>query len=217
MKTMKYQGAIFDQDGLLFDTEKIYQASWIASAKEQGVDMPVSFPHQFCGKSPAMIGEISRRAYPSLDIKRFCDRAISCAWEFQLKTTPEKKPGLVEMLSFCRANGIKTAVASSSTIKVIEHNLTAAGVRECFDAIACADEVVHGKPAPDIFLLAASKIGIEPSRCVVFEDAFSGIQGANAAGMGAVMIPDVVAPTDEIREICRVYPTLADATDVFTL
>ena len=213
---MKYAGAIFDQDGLLFDTEKIYQTAWLASAKEQGIDMPVEFPHQFCGKHPSVIADITQNIYPSLDKKRYCERAIGSAWEAQMASVPEKKPGVIEMLQYCRENNIRTAVASSSTIKVIEHNLSASGLRQYFDAIACADEVVHGKPAPDIFLLAASKIGIEPARCIVFEDAFSGLDGANAAGMKAVMVPDVVEPTPEIREICNVYANLADAREAFT-
>ena len=133
------------------------------------------------------------------------------AWSRQLVSVPVPKRGLREMLAFCRANGIRTAVASSSPRHVVEHNLTAAAIRDSFDAITTGDEVEHSKPAPDIFLLAASRIGIEPESCCVFEDAFSGICGAVAAGMGAVLIPDQVAPTDEIRAICRVCPDLLAA------
>lgn len=213
--SFRYVGAIFDQDGLLFDTEKIYQRAWVQAAAEQGVDVPLSFPTKFCGLGKALISGIVREAYPQLDIPRYCDRAVRIAWDKQLAGTPIRKPGLLEMLRFCRDNGIRTAVASSSIRPVVLHNLEAAGVSECFDAVVTGEEVANGKPAPDIFLLAASKIGVAPERCCVFEDAFSGLRGAFAAGALPVMVPDLVQPTDEIRSFCRVYPDLALAREVF--
>jgi len=211
----RYAGAIFDQDGLLFDTEKIYQRAWMQAAAEQGVDVPMSFPTKFCGLGKAIISGIVRESYPQLDIPRYCDRAVRIAWDEQLAGTPIRKPGLLEMLRFCRDKGIRTAVASSSIRPVVLHNLEAAGVSEYFDAVVTGEEVVNGKPAPDIFLLAASKIGVSPERCCVFEDAFSGLRGAFAAGALPVMVPDLVQPTDEIRSFCRVYPDLALAREVF--
>ena len=213
---MTLRGAIFDQDGLLFDTEKIYQANWIKSARLQGVEIDRDFPKLFCGLGSAMIAEMSAKAYPALDIQKFCSDAVSMAWNQQLRSIPEMKPGVVEILQFCKANGIMTAVASSSTRKVVEHNLEAAGIAQYFNAIVCGEEVERSKPAPDIFLLAARRIGIPPHQCCVFEDAFSGIKGAHAAGMSAVLIPDQREPTDEILALCRVYPTLRDAIAIFS-
>ena len=80
------------------------------------------------------------------------------------------KTGAVEILGRCRLLGIKTAVASSSPLRQIENNLENAGMENCFDAIVSGDEVERGKPAPDIFLLAAKRIGIPPGECTVFED-----------------------------------------------
>lgn len=210
---MMCKGAIFDQDGLLFDTEAVYQRAWVEAGAAQGVEIPSAFPRRFCGCSPKTIAEIAAAAFPQLDIPRYCREAIDLAWSRQLAGVPAKKPGLDAMLAFCRANGIKTAVASSSTLRVIEHNLAAAGVRDAFDAIATGDEVAHGKPAPDIFLLAARKIGLAPEDCVVFEDAESGIRGAVAAGCRAVMVPDGTVPGDDIRALCRVAPDLAAAIE----
>ena len=80
-----------------------------------------------------------------------------------------------------------------------------------FDAVVTGEQVVKGKPAPDIFLLAAERLGLPPSECVVFEDAPSGILAAKAAGCLPVMVPDRVRPDAAIRAICRVYPSLAVA------
>lgn len=214
---MTFAGAIFDQDGLLFDTEIIYQRAWVEAARELGVEMPADFPQQFCGLGAPRIRAIVAEAYPQLDFAVYGRRAVDLAWTRQLESVPVKKPGMLEMLSFCRENGIKMAVASSSTRKVVEHNLTAAGVREYFDAITTGDEVTRSKPDPDIFLLAAQKIGIDPRRCVVFEDAFSGIRGAHAAGCKPVLIPDQTQPTEEILGICTVFGDLAEARAVFSL
>ena len=208
-----FKGAIFDQDGLLFDTEKIYQESWIQAAAEQGVSVPVEFPRLFCGRSPAAIAEIIQGAYPQLDIPAYCERAVRLAWDRQLAGVPEKKPGLLEMLGFCRERGIKTAVASSSTISVVRHNLESSGVAGYFDAVVTGDEVVNGKPSPDIFLLAAERLGLDARDCCVFEDAPSGIRGAFAAGARPVLIPDQAVPDEETLSICRVYPDLAAARD----
>ncbi|MGN0854008.1 MAG: HAD family hydrolase [Kiritimatiellia bacterium] len=212
---MNYAGAIFDQDGLLFDTEIIYQRAWIEAARARGVAMPAAFPRQFCGLGPARIRALVGETYPQLDAAEYARAAVDLAWRRQLAGVPVKKPGLVEMLTFCRAHGLRTAVASSSPRRVVEHNLAAAGVRDFFDAIATGDEVARSKPDPDIFLLAAARIGVDPCRCVVFEDAFSGICGARAAGCRPVLIPDLLAPTAEIRRLCTVFPDLAAARAVF--
>lgn len=205
---MTIQGAIFDQDGLLFDTERIYQETWIAAGARQGVSIDPAVPRRYSGLGLADIRKIAAAHYPALDLDRYCRDAVDLAWSRQLAETPVPKKGLLEMLEACRAKGIRTAVASSSTLKVVRHNLTAAGVIDFFDAITTGDEVTRHKPAPDIFLLAARKIGVEPTACVVFEDAFSGIRGAVAAGCRAALIPDQTPPTTEIREICRVYDDL---------
>lgn len=214
---MTYRGAIFDQDGLLFDTERVYQEAWIEAGARQGIKIDPAVPRRFSGMGLKHIREIASASYPDLDLDRYCRDAVDLAWTRQLSSVPIPKPGLVEMLEFCRAHGIRTAVASSSTERVVRHNLSAAGVIEYFDAITTGDEVARSKPAPDIFLLAAKKIGLEPRECCVFEDAFSGIRGAVAARCAAVLIPDQTPPDEEIRRICKVYPDLAVARAEFMI
>lgn len=208
------KGAIFDQDGLLFDTESVYQRAWIEAGRRQGVIIDPAVPRRFSGMGRKLIKGIIDAEYPSLDWEEYSKTAIELAWNEQLSSIPPKKPGLIEMLEFCRAHNIKTAVASSSRVHIVRHNLTAAGVIDYFDAITTGEEVVNSKPAPDIFLLAASKIGIDPKDCAVFEDAFSGIRGAYAAKMLPVLIPDQAEPTDEIKKIAKVFKDLSAAIEV---
>jgi HAD superfamily hydrolase (TIGR01509 family) len=174
------KGAIFDQDGLLFDTEVIFEQAWIKAGKEHGLPIDLALTHRF-------------------------------AAETQLAMKPVMKPGVREMLAFCKSRCIRTAIASSSMRHLVDNNLGVTGLTEYFDAVVTGRDVANGKTLPDIFLLAAERIGVPTSDCVVFEDAFTGIRAAHAAGCRPVLIPDRRAPVPEILEICEVYPTLSDA------
>lgn len=188
-------GCIFDMDGLLFDTERIFQDYWRVIAAERGIVLADSFITEITGTS----GEIQK------DCKERVLRHLA-------KDVPVKT-GAVEILGRCRMLGIKTAVASSSPLRQIKNNLENAGMENCFDALVSGDEVERGKPAPDIFLLAAKRIGIPPGECTVFEDSPHGIEGALRAGMKAVMIPDLLPPWEEHRRQIEVYNNLQEAAE----
>ena len=190
---MKYRGFIFDQDGLLFDTEIVYQRAWIEAGRRLGFTIDPALPKRFCGRGRTEIAAFVREEFPSIDVETYLRTGEEIAWSRQLVSVPVPKRGLREMLAFCRANGIRTAVASSSPRHVVEHNLTAAAIRDSFDAITTGDEVEHSKPAPDIFLLAAEGLGLSPEDCIGIEDAAAGIKAIHAAGMRAVGIGDATA------------------------
>ena len=205
------KGAIFDQDGLLFDTEVIFEQSWIKAGEELGLPVTLELTHRLSGCGKKELAAVISEAFQEVDSEAMVECAHRHAAETQLAMTPIMKPGVREILEFCRRHGICTAIASSSMRHLVDHNLKATGLTEFFDAIVTGRDVVNGKPAPDIFLLAAERIGVPPSECVVFEDAFPGIRAAHAAGCRPVMIPDRALPTPEILDICETYPTLTDA------
>ena len=123
-----------------------------------------------------------------------------------------KKPGADEILKYFRQQGIKTAVASSSSRQQIEGNLKKSGLEEYIDVIVSGTEVEHGKPSPDIFLETARRIGCKPQECYVFEDSENGIKAGSAAGCRSIMIPDLFGPSDEVQKMCAgVYLSLSDA------
>jgi HAD superfamily hydrolase (TIGR01509 family) len=122
-----------------------------------------------------------------------------------------QKPGVLELLDTIDQLELKKAVASSSPWEYVERKLTNTGILPRFHVIVSADEVSHGKPAPDIFLKAAELLQENPVNCLVLEDSIAGVKGADAAGMTVIMIPDIVQPTDEIRSVTyRVCDTLHD-------
>lgn len=210
------KGAIFDMDGLMFDTERIYRDTWVLLAGVYKVPHDPAFPKAVCGTSGDHMLEVIRSYYPTADAEAFRDDCLRIVDETVQKEVPVKK-GLFTILEGLKACGVKMAVASSSKPDLIRRNLKNAGVDQFFDAVVSGTEIEHGKPAPDIFLLAAKEIGIAPEECYVFEDSINGIRAGVAAGCRSYMIPDLTEPTDEMREICSgIYEDLDAAWQVIS-
>lgn len=207
------KGAIFDMDGLLFDTERLYRESWIKMAEEFGQTPDPAFPKAISGTSGAFALELIHKHYPAVDPKAFWDSGVARVASLTEKEIP-LKPGARELLTFFRSNGVKTAVASSSPVKMITHNLTAGELLPYFDAVVSAQQVAHVKPAPDIFEEAARQLGLAASECYVFEDSINGCHAGFAAGCATVMVPDLTPPTDELRQRCAaICPSLLAVRD----
>ncbi|MCM1124167.1 MAG: HAD family phosphatase [Eubacterium sp.] len=203
---MKCKGAIFDMDGLLFDTERVYQQTWRELADEQGIELGSDFTRMISGTNGAHMRHVVESYYHVADgtvVIEECMRRVKAKLSRQV---PMKK-GVPEILQFFRENGIRMAVASSSATEQILSNVELADIREYFSEIVSGTEVKRGKPAPDIFLLAAEKIDCKPSECFVFEDSENGIKAGYAAGCCTVMIPDLMEPTQEIRPYCTMICT----------
>lgn len=208
------RGAIFDQDGLLFDTEVVFERCWKDEGLKLGIEISPDFTHKMSGCGRKELTVIVAETFPGIDVEDYVERVHVAAAEAQLAMTPVMKPGVREVLEFCRANAIRTAVASSSMRRCVDHNLAASGLAGYFDAVVTGRDVENGKPAPDIFILAAQRIGVPPCDCVVFEDSFNGIRAAHAAGAAAVMIPDRAEPTPEILALCEKFESLSDWLDL---
>lgn len=205
------QGAIFDMDGLLFDTERMYRDSWKQSAQQFGLVHNPDFPRTVCGSSGAHMREIILQYYPQVDAKAFADDCILRV-ERKLETHVPEKTGVRDILQYFKQHGVRVAVASSSKRATVLHNLKQADILSYFDAVVSGDQVTHGKPAPDIFLLAAQQIGCEPENCYVFEDGTNGIRAGAAAGCTTIMIPDLTPPNAQLEQLCAgIYPSLSDA------
>ena len=207
------KGAIFDMDGLLFDTETVYQRGWTVIADEFGVERKPELGKACCGTCGDLTRRLVHEYHPTVDADAYVRRVIEYVRDEAAKHLPVMT-GAREILMYFRTRGIRMATASSSTCEQIERTLKQSGLYEYFDAVIGGDLVANGKPAPDIFLLASDRIGIQPMDSYVFEDGYNGLRGAAAAGCTPVMIPDTMPPTDEMREICAgIYPSLLAALD----
>ncbi|MBQ4495212.1 MAG: HAD family phosphatase [Selenomonadaceae bacterium] len=206
------RGAIFDMDGTLFDTEKLYRQAWLDVAEEFGEERNYELPTAISGTNiGAESHAVIKRFYPNIDAEAYLARVLeevqACA-----ERNLELMTGVKEILAFFKAAGVRMAVASSAPVEVIKKNVTRANLRDYFEALVGGDKVTNGKPAPDIFLLAAEELKLPASDCYIFEDSFNGIRAAQASGGVAIMIPDQVQPTDEIKKLCAaIFPNLNEA------
>lgn len=191
------KGAIFDHDGLMFDTEIIFSRAWTQAGERLGVTVPAGLLTAVSGSC----GEIQRRIIeewlPDVDSRAFQALAYEISFDIQSRGVPEK-PGLREILEYFRSQGVKMAVGSSSRRGPIEGNLARGGIRSYFETVVSEEDLSRGKPDPEAFLTAARRLGLSPTDCYVFEDSFNGIRAGHAAGCCTVMIPDLRQPDDEI-------------------
>lgn len=201
------KGAIFDMDGLLLDSERLYQRCWHQLARERGVTLPPDFAVRITGSGQGVTQQILGSCFPGEDPKALNLACRAMVMELE-KTDLQLKPGAAELLPALQRAGYRLAVASSSPRDMVRTNLERTGILGFFDTLVCGDEVRRGKPEPDIFLLAAGRLALPPAECYVLEDSANGLLAARAAGCRAVMIPDLVPPAPELTAFAAVYPDL---------
>lgn len=200
----KISAVIFDMDGLMFDTERLAYEGWKQVGKNAGYDITDEIILASIGRTKVDTEIIMKRhfgeAFPYTELRN--QRVIYSQSYIKSNGMPIK-PGLLKLLDFLNEKGIKTAVATSSDRIRTEENLKCCSIFDKFDDIACGEEVERGKPEPDIFLLAALKLGFRPEECIVLEDSENGIRAAYRAGMRTIMIPDMITPTDDIKKLAH--------------
>jgi len=179
--------AIFDWDGVIIDSSRAHEASWERLAAEQGYSLPPNhFKRSFGMKNEQIIPDILGWTRDAEQIRVLSLRKESLYRQVIREEGIAPLPGVASWLEALRAAAIPCAIASSTHRENITCTLGLIGFEKYFDAIVSGEDVTHGKPAPDIFLLAAKKLDATPSQCVVFEDAHVGIEAARRAGMKVV-------------------------------
>ena len=194
---------IFDMDGVIFDSERAVLSVWRELAEELGLDRIEEVFLRCVGTNKARTKEIFRAAWPALDFARFdgeARRRFHTRWN---GGRLPQKPGARELLRALREKNVPLALASSTETAVVRQELQEAGLLESFDAVIGGDRVTRSKPDPEIFLRAAASLGAEPARCFVIEDSFNGVRAAAAAGMRPLMVPDLLAPDEEMRRLAE--------------
>jgi HAD superfamily hydrolase (TIGR01509 family) len=213
--TRPIAAVLFDMDGLMLDTERLLYAAWQRAMADFGYQASEEVFLASVGTTVARTNQILRAAYgPDFPLEATNDRTGDYIWQEVDARGAPLKPGLLALLDFLEAHGIPKAVASSSERVTIDRLLGSVGLLPRFAVTVAGDEVVHGKPAPDLFLLAASRLGVEPGQCLVLEDSEPGARAAHAAGMVVIIVPDIKAPSEEVARVAEaVLPDLCSVQD----
>ncbi|MBO5372326.1 MAG: HAD family phosphatase [Lachnospiraceae bacterium] len=196
------KAVLFDMDGLVLDTEKLYSRFWQEAAIALGYPMT---REQALGMRSLNrdAGEAKLQSYFGKEVSytKIRDKRIELMDAFIEKEGVYIKPGIHELLDFLQENGIKTAIATSSPLDRTIKYLSSVNLVDRFDKLISGYMVEKGKPEPDIYLFAAKELGLEPKNCLVLEDSPAGILAAYRAGCMPVMIPDLDQPDKKTREL----------------
>ena len=208
---MKYQAVIFDMDGLMLDTERTYRDVFNRAAADCGVAFTPELHDRMIGRNSADSRAILLAEWKDDTLlARFLD-AMHHHHHICFSEPSPIKTGLHEVLDFLESRRIPKVVATSTPRASAIPRLKQHDLLHRFATVSAGDDVTRGKPAPDIYLLAASTIKAEPSRCIVLEDSEAGVTGAHAAGMTVCMVPDLKQPCDDVRARAHgVYESLAE-------
>jgi beta-phosphoglucomutase-like phosphatase (HAD superfamily) len=196
------RAVVFDMDGLIFDSETLYQEAIVLAAADGGhrialevFNLTVGLPWR---ESRGLLLAHCGTDFP---VDEFHAAWVRHFWVIA-ETRLELKPGALELLDTLDQLGLPRAIASSSSHQTIERHLRAHGLAVRFDDIVGQGDYESGKPSPDPFLKAAERLRVDPCSCLALEDSHNGVRSASSAGMMTIMVPDLLPPTDEIGGLC---------------
>ena len=196
------KAVVFDMDGVLFDTEKLFLDTYKEVADEKGISYSEKAVLGCIGlnikDTEALFKQEYGEDFPFGEYHAMCtERARSKIAEQGL---PMKR-GVSELLTYLKEEGYRIARASSTSRRGVLGHLDRAGITSFFEVIIGGDMIEHGKPEPDIYLRACEELGINPTDTLAIEDSPNGIRSAHAAGLRPIMVPDLIAPTPEIERL----------------
>ena len=211
------RGVLFDMDGVVIDTEKLYTRFWMEAAADLGHPMTLTQALQMRSlgsiESQAKLDSFFGSGVLEYDVLR--NRRIELMEAFIAEHGIEEKKGIRELLACLKEKGIPCAITSSSSIPLIRRHLGDLELLDGFTALCSGKDVPQGKPAPDIYLHGAATLGIAPEHCLAIEDSPAGIEAAWRAGCMAVIVPDQDQPDGEV--LSRSFARADSLLDVMEL
>ncbi len=211
MRDGRGYAAIFDMDGLMFDTERLAEKAFFETGRRMGLPMTQKVTGKTIGRDRTHACEVFREHFGA-------DVDAGCIWdgadEYMRRSVTENglplKAGVTELLDYLRNRDYRIALATGSGTGIVGHYFAGFSHADRFDARICGDMVKRGKPDPEVFLTAARAVGVPPRKCIVFEDSPAGILAAFSAGMHAVMVPDMIPAGDDEYKRAEVLDSLLE-------
>lgn len=198
----KVRGVLFDLDGVVLDSEKLYARFWREAAIALGYPMTYEQALGMRSLSDAA-GQAKLESYfgPGVSRAQMRDKRVELMDAYVAEHGIEPKAGIYELLAFLKERGIRAAITTSSPLERVRRYLDRLELTHFFDCLCSGHEVPHGKPEPDIYLYGAASVGLEPGECLAIEDSPAGILSAYRAGCMAVMVPDLDGPDGETEKL----------------
>ena len=191
-------GVLFDMDGVVIDTEKLYTRFWMEAAEDLGHPMTLAQALQMrsLGSGPSQAKLDSFFGPGVVQYSALRARRIELMEAFIAEHGVEEKKGIRELLAHLKEKGVPCAITSSSSVPLIRRHLGDLGLLDGFTALCSGKDVPNGKPAPDIYLHGAAVLGVKPENCLAIEDSPAGLEAAWRAGCMAIIVPDQDQPDD---------------------
>lgn len=208
------KAVVFDMDGVIFDSEKLYRKHWMITGAEY--EIPKEDMEDVCDHIAGATKEhnekyMKMRFGENFDYATFRGKTMERMDAEIERDGVALKPGVMELFAFLKENGYKIALATSTMEERATRNLSRAGILEVFDEIVFGGVVPNGKPAPDIYLKACEQLGVLPEEAIGIEDSINGVKSSSAAGLYTIMVVDLIEPTPEIRPLAKkIYASLFD-------
>ena len=214
---MKYKAAIFDMDGLLLDTERIFRDAFKKTCEVLGYEFDKSLFVKLIGTNSVKTKEIMINGFgKGFNYDIFRDNWLWNVKDYLSNNSIPVKEGAVKILEKIKAIPLPMAVATSTKYSDAVKSLESTGILNYFNFIVAGDQVSKGKPDPEIYRMTADKFGVMPDECIVFEDSENGVKSAYGAGMDVIQVPDLLEPSIELKSRGhRIYDSLDDVCGDF--
>lgn len=197
---------VFDMDGVIFDSEKLYRKHWMITGAEYGISEETM--QRLCNLIAGSTKERNEKLLKSefgqdFDYMTFRGKTMNRMDQEILRDGLELKPGVKELFHYLQEHGYKIGLATSTHRERAERNLINAGIIDYFDDIVYGGVVKNGKPAPDIYLKACENLHVKPEEAIGVEDSINGVKSSAAAGLYTIMVVDLIEPTKETETLAN--------------